>query len=210
MRSMYRTGNPIVDASAALNISGNVIPQTWYKTITKDSGKPYLTAIVILADIVYWYKPAEVRDEGTGQVIAMKQKFSADLLQRNYQQLSEEFGISKKEATNAIVLLEKLGVVKRVFRKINLNGLVLNNVLCLELIVDRLRELTYPDEDIPAAGKREMVSGEGLSSNYVMETHAKYDTLNKGVSSKKIEVSLENAIRNDRPCDKSQLDEIVI
>lgn len=144
--NIYSTGNAIVDENAKLNISGNIIPQAWYKTIIRDSGKPNLTAIVILADIVYWYKPVEVRDEVTGQMVEFKKKFHADLLQRSYQQISEQFGISKKEATNAVIFLEKLGVVKRVFRTITINGLVINNVLYLELIVTRLRELTYPED----------------------------------------------------------------
>ena len=156
---IYSTGNVIVDENARLNISGNIIPQAWYRTVVRESGKPNLTAIVILADIVYWYKPAEIRDESTGQVVALKKKFKADLLQRSYQQISEQFGISKKEATNAIIFLEKLGVVKRVFRTITINGLVINNVLYLELIVSRLRGLTYPDEkpdlSVSSEGERE-------------------------------------------------------
>lgn len=143
---IYSTGNEIVDENAKLNISGNIIPQVWYRTIIRESGKPNLTAIIILADIVYWYKPTEIRDEGTGQVIGVRKKFKSDFLQRSYQQISEQFGISKKEATNAVVFLEKLGVVKRVFRTISMNGIVVNNVLYLELIVDRLKELTYPEE----------------------------------------------------------------
>ena len=51
----YTTGNSIVDASAEISITGNITPQTWYKTIVKETGKPHLTAIVILADIVYCY-----------------------------------------------------------------------------------------------------------------------------------------------------------
>lgn len=149
----YSTGNAIVDESAKLNISGNIIPQAWYKTIIRDSGKPNLTAIVILADIVYWYKPVEVRDEVTGQVVEIKKKFKADLLQRSYQQISEQFGISKKEASSAIVFLEKLGVVKRVFRTVNIEGLVINNVLYLELIVSRLRDLTYPEDKRSDSGQ---------------------------------------------------------
>ncbi|MEY8483165.1 DUF6017 domain-containing protein [Lachnospiraceae bacterium 48-21] len=144
--SRYRTGNAIVDENAKLNISGNVIPQIWYRTIIRESGKPNLTAIIILADIVYWYKPTELRDENTGQVVAVKKKFKADLLQRSYQQISEQFGISKKEATNAIIFLEKLGVVKRIFRTVNINGLVVNNVLYLELNVEILKCLTYPQD----------------------------------------------------------------
>ncbi len=144
---IYSTGNAIVDENAKLNISGNVIPQMWYRTIVRESGKPNLTAIIILADIVYWYKPTEIRDENSGQITAVKKKFKADLLQRSYQQISEQFGISKKEATNAVIFLEKLGVVKRIFRTVTINGLVVNNVLYLELNVSRLRELTYPMEN---------------------------------------------------------------
>lgn len=155
---IYSTGNLIVDENAKLNISGNIIPQMWYRSIVRENGKPNLTAIIILADIVYWYKPTEIRDENTGQIIAVRKKFKADLLQRSYQQLSEQFGISKKEATNAIVFLEKLGVVKRVFRTVTINGLVVNNVLYLELIVAKLRELTYSSEkpDHPLSFERQM------------------------------------------------------
>lgn len=153
---IYSTGNVIVDENAKLNISGNVIPQMWYRTIIRESGKPNLTAIIILADIVYWYKPTELRDENSGQVVAVKKKFKADLLQRSYQQISEQFGISKKEATNAVIFLEKLGVVRRVFRTVNINGLVVNNVLYLELNVQRLRQLTYPDNsNCPPSFERE-------------------------------------------------------
>ena len=54
------SGNEIVDAMGSINISGNIIPAIWYKTITKENEKPYLLAIVSLADIVYWYRPSEV------------------------------------------------------------------------------------------------------------------------------------------------------
>ena len=170
---IYSTGNEIVDENAKLNISGNIIPQVWYRTIIRESGKPNLTAIIILADIVYWYKPTEIRDEGTGQVIGVRKKFKSDLLQRSYQQISEQFGISKKEATNAVVFLEKLGVVKRVFRTISMNGIVVNNVLYLELIVDRLKELTYPEETgadpVSFEKRREKSKAEKISSHTAIE-----------------------------------------
>lgn len=143
MENIFTSGNEIVDQSSQLNISGNIIPQAWYKSIVRENGKPHLTAIVILADIVYWYKPTEIRDEGSGQVVALKKKFKADLLQRSYQQISDEFGISKKEATNAIIFLEKLGVIQRVFRNLVINGITVTNVLFIELKVERLKELTY-------------------------------------------------------------------
>ena len=54
--------NTIVDQMANIVITGNVIPQNWYRAIVKPTGKPYVEAIMILADIVYWYRPTEVRD----------------------------------------------------------------------------------------------------------------------------------------------------
>lgn len=139
---MKGSGNEIVDMVGRISITGNIIPQIWYKTITHPSGKPYLEAIVILSDIVYWYRPTEVRDERTGEVIAYRKRFKADLLQRSYADLAQQFGISKREATNAVVELEKIGVVRRHLRTIDVNGTKMANVLFLELVPKALLALT--------------------------------------------------------------------
>lgn len=139
---MKGSGNEIVDMVGRISITGNIIPQIWYKTITHPSGKPYLEAIVILSDIVYWYRPTEVRDERTGEVIAYRKRFKADLLQRSYVDLAQQFGISKREATNAVVALEKIGVVRRHLRTIDVNGTKMANVLFLELVPKALLALT--------------------------------------------------------------------
>ena len=128
-----------------MQFTGNVIPSTWYHTIKKGTGKPNLNAIIILADIVYWYRPVEIRDESTGQLCGFKKKFQADILQRNYQQLADQFGITKRDAVNAIVELEKLGVVTRVFRTVSIKGQLYSNVMFLDLNVDVLIQLTYPE-----------------------------------------------------------------
>ena len=44
----------------------------WFKTIRYPNGVPHNNAIHILADIVYWYRPKEERDEESGQLIGMK------------------------------------------------------------------------------------------------------------------------------------------
>lgn len=139
---MKGSGNEIVDMVGRISITGNIIPQIWYKTITHPSGKPYLEAIVILSDIVYWYRPTEVRDERTGEVIAYRKRFKADLLQRSYADLAQQFGISKREATNAVVALEKIGVVRRHLRTIDVDGTKMANVLFLELVPKALLALT--------------------------------------------------------------------
>ncbi|MDR1551030.1 MAG: DUF6017 domain-containing protein [Hungatella sp.] len=152
----FTTGNKTVDRMSRINITGNIIPAAWYKTIRKPTGKPYLNAIVILSDIVYWYRAAEVRDEGSGQLIGFRKRFHSDLLQRSYQQLADQFGISKRDASNAVIELEKLGVIKRVFRTLTINGQQVPNVLFLELEVDVLLTLTYPVEEIWTEAETDM------------------------------------------------------
>lgn len=147
MNIIVKTGNPIVDEIATLNLSGNIIPESWYHTIVNDKGKVNCLAIHILADIVYWYRPTENRDETTFSVSFSKKFHDADYLQRSYDQLAEKFNISKKQARNAIVFLEGLGVIVRHFRTIqSVNG-PLANVLFIELVPEVLKVLTYPTTD---------------------------------------------------------------
>lgn len=125
---MTGTGNAISDALMGFNPSGHVTPYAWYKTIVKDTGKPYLYAIIILSDLADRYR----------------KKLDSDLVQCSYAQFAERFNISKRDAQRAIVFLEELGVVKRHFRTVAVEGAgaSLSNVLFLELVPDRLIELS--------------------------------------------------------------------
>lgn len=142
----YSTGNPIVDEVGTMNFTGNVIPMVWFKTIRYPNGAPNNNAIHILADIVYWYRPKEERDEESGQLVGMKKKFRDDYLQRSYDQMADTFGLSKKQTTEAVKALEKMGIIKRIIKTIQVRGQVLNNVLFIELIPKRLHEVTFPEE----------------------------------------------------------------
>ena len=149
------SGNQIVDAMGSLNITGNVIPTIWYKTILRENRKPYLLAIAILADIVYWYRPVEVRDQSTGQILGWKKKFSGDILRQSYQYYADLFGESKKTVKTAIDRLEALCVLKREFRTVSHGeGLVSNNVMYLKLVPEQLYRLTYPEAE-PGGGWEE-------------------------------------------------------
>ena len=148
----YTTGNTKVDQTGQIRLTGNVTPQIWYRTITRENGKPHLLAIAILSDIVYWYRPAEVRDESSGNITGYRKRFRADMLQRSYDQFAEFFGVSKRNVTDAIVLLESLGVIRREFRTVEIGGMKYNNVLFIDLFPEQLRMLTYPEtgEGMPA------------------------------------------------------------
>lgn len=165
------TGNAAVDAIATMAVTGNVIPATWYKTITTPSGKADLVAINILSDVLYWYRPREVRDEYTGDVIAYQKRFASDYLQRNYEQLSEHFGISKRQAKDAVVRLEELGAVKRIFRNVECGAGMMGNVMFIAIDPKRIAELTYPEQSTcsdPMTKKRHSYDGDGIAEDTPM------------------------------------------
>ena len=143
--SLINTGNDTVNALGEMNFSGNVIPMNWFKTIRRENGRPYLVAINILSEICYWYRPVEKRNEATGMVEGYFTKFKEDLLQKNYEQLSEQFGESKRVIKDAVIFLEKLGVIERVFRNKKVGGTILANVMYIRLDVNNLKHLTFDE-----------------------------------------------------------------
>lgn len=155
------TGNKIVDAMSNVNISGNVICPMWYRTVVKEDGKPHFLAIAILSDVVYWYRPRIVRDESTGNVIRATKRFADDLLQRGSKALAEQFGVSKRQITEALRMLEQIGVITRHYRVIERTygdeTVKIANVQYIELHVSKLIELSkLPDdstENYPVYGK---------------------------------------------------------
>ena len=140
-----KTENDIVNKVGKMRFSGNVIPEAWYKTIVSSNGRVNLLAISILADIVYWYRPMEIRDEMTGDVTWKKKFADDDYLQRNYSKICEKYNVSTKQAREALIVLETLGVVKRHFRTIETEMGKCPNVMYIELIPETLYKLTYPE-----------------------------------------------------------------
>ena len=141
----FSTGNKIADSIGKMNFTGNVIPPAWFKTIVYKNGKPNLNAIVILSDIVYWYRPSEICDKKTGRITGIKKKFKADKLQRSYGQLAEQYNLSKQQVTDAVIFLEKLGVVRRELRNIVINGRKLVNLLFIDIVPQILYKITFPE-----------------------------------------------------------------
>ncbi len=126
-----------------INLVGNITPRNWYQHIKKsDSGRTDHLAISILSDIVYWYRVVEIVDENTNQIIGYNKKFKADKLQKSYSNYSEFFGTSKKVIKTSIDNLIRLGLIKREFRKVKINNMLLNNVMYLEPIPDKIKVIT--------------------------------------------------------------------
>ncbi len=150
--SINTTKNPHVNQIGELHLSGNVIPNIWWQRLRLESGAVDFTAVIILAEIVYWYKPTIVRDEYSGAIIEVKQKFRADKLQRSYQSFADQFGLSKKQVREAMQRLVDRELISTEFRIVAANNTVLNNVLFIDVIPQKIKNLSSLDSPIPLEG----------------------------------------------------------
>ncbi|HFJ7914869.1 TPA: hypothetical protein ACGVY3_002726, partial [Enterococcus faecium] len=101
-----------------------------------------------LAEITYWYRPKKIFNDD-GQLLGYQKKFLEDILQKSYKQLSKKTGLSERAIKDAIVYLEKKGIIKRVFRNIyyEKRAVTLSNVMYIVLNVHKLIEITFPTLD---------------------------------------------------------------
>ena len=143
----FSSGNAAVDVVGTINITGNVTPNNWYKRIVRENGKPNLLAIALLSDIVFWYRPIEVRDESSGNTIGWKKKFRGKMLQKSYQDYAEFFGESKRSIKAALDYLESIGVIKKVFMDyVTEANTKIPNVMYIDLEPQKLEKLTFDEE----------------------------------------------------------------
>jgi len=136
--------NKVVEEIGKMNFQGNTLVNSWFHSIKAESGKPDIVAIVLLSEIIYWYRPTIERDESTGKVIGLKQKFKADKLQKSYDQLAKQFGFSKTQVRRAIKRLEEKGIITIEYRNISTHtGLKLSNVMYIEPVPEKIEEITF-------------------------------------------------------------------
>ena len=145
---MSHSSDSTVMALKDLHLEGNIIPMEWFAHLKFDSGKPDMNAILILSDIVYWYRPVVVRDEQTSMVTGYRKKFKSDLLQKSYQHYADLFGLSKRQVSDAIIRLEERGLIKRVLRTIETPSMTLQNILFIALNVQKLAEINVSVGDV--------------------------------------------------------------
>lgn len=142
---------PAVAAIGRLGFTGNVTPKIWHKRILTPAGKADFKAITLLSDILYWYRPTEIRDEATGQVVEYRKKFSSDKLQRSYDDFAEGFGMTKREVREALVRLRDAGLITLEFRTVKHMGQLVANVLFVEPVAHEIELITFSDFEELAA-----------------------------------------------------------
>ena len=141
------TGYPVVDAIAQINFEGDITPKSWYKHIryqNKKSGeRADHLAVAILADIVYWYRPFQKRDEITGEVIGWFKKFKGDVLHRSPDAFAEALGTTTRCIRESIRLLENLGLIVVVLKPVKTQYGTIPNVMHIEIVPDAIAKITY-------------------------------------------------------------------
>lgn len=186
---MVLTGNKIVDEISQMHL--NSIPEAWYKTIRRVSG-PHAMAILVLWDLIYWYKWTEIKDEGTGAVVGYKKKFKADLLQRSYSAIAERFGITKRQATDIIDFLSELGAIKKVFRTVIVGEVKCSNVLFIELVPSVIKILSDEHNNVSSEVSQNNVIGVGVPKKrdtYIQENVKSLDEKTSDLYTEKSETN---------------------
>lgn len=128
------------------NFRGNIIPDEWYIKFTNGRGSPDLPLISILSEIVYWYRPKEIRDPITGQ-ISYVPKFPEDIWQTSYAHFERKFGFNREKIRKVLVKLETMGIITRIFRNVTLRGQEYNNRLFIDLHKDSLQLSESKNQD---------------------------------------------------------------
>lgn len=202
--------NKTVKAIGDINLTGNVIPHTWFghKLLRRDSSLPVsienkcnLNAILILSDIIYWYRPTIVRDELTGFISEVKTKFSGNKLQKTYKLWAIQFGLSIRQVKEACYFLKERGLITIECRNIPLpDGTILPNVTFFEPVVDKIREITeisnakkvamYVDEDADDEGDNTLESVPShIEMGDVTHSNESHHTLQRVSTEKSTEIS---------------------
>lgn len=133
-----------------IHFEGNITPHAWYqhsllrtRAGRKRASCAHTNAILILGDIIYWYRPVIVRDEETGRVLAVKQKFQRDQLQKSYASWAKFFGLSAKQVRDAVSFLKERGLIRTELRTLTMpSGERLPNRLFVEPVVEMIRRIT--------------------------------------------------------------------
>jgi hypothetical protein len=121
----YKTIHPPI-------LTGNITPNDWYEKFTNNRGRPDLSLISVLSEIVYWYRPKKVKDNQTGNVIYVN-KFLGNAWQTSYEHFEKKFGFNREKLRRIFVKLEQMGICAREFRNVKLRGQTYNNRLFIHL-----------------------------------------------------------------------------
>lgn len=129
------------------SFDGHTIPHSWYEHIRhpprKDTGESNvnLPAIIVLADICYWYRPTTTQDENDASIIYLRKRFKHDKLQKNYKSFSV-LGLTEKQAFDACHFLRDKNLINLEIRTVEIDGIKRPRQVFIGINVDEIEKIT--------------------------------------------------------------------
>jgi len=111
----YPLESELVSLFGSLHIAGDVVPTELFLAIrfpVKDddkdakTGKPDTVAILILSNLIYWFRPIRPRDSKNDRPLPWRQKFKGEWLARDYEFWVEKFGFTTRQCKEAVARLK--------------------------------------------------------------------------------------------------------
>jgi hypothetical protein len=125
------------------------IPNSWYSHLLDAKGQVYSDAILVLSEIINWYRLIPIYDRSTKKIIGYQKKFKLDLLQKSYKDFEDKFGFSKEKSRRILDFLIQKKLIYKEMRTLKSKSLVLSNVMFIGINVENINQLneTYPKKD---------------------------------------------------------------
>jgi hypothetical protein len=127
----------LVARIAPAECPGLFIPEAWYRhsRLHLSSGKPHLTAILILADLLgHWARELAQRSASGGEQTPVELRTSYSVWMRRLQ-------LTRNQVKAAVDFLRRRGLIHVEFRDVEVEGRLLRNVVCVRLVLPQLERL---------------------------------------------------------------------
>ena len=149
---------PAVAEIGKIHFTGNIIPHQWYQHLRLSSG-PDMPAILLLAEIVYWYRPYQILTHDGRPML--RKHFDGDMFQASAAYFNAKLGLTKDQVRKGLKRLEEGGYIRREYRYLVQQGIVRNNVMYIEPIPTAILAITHPDtgSETPPTGSTPLSPG---------------------------------------------------
>ena len=113
IKSVWKTGHPIVDQIGEIHFEGRLIPHAWrrHPLLRNDAGKTSGCVLDLLADIVYFHRPSQKFDTASGRLLYHYKKFETDRYRIDYAAWCEANGYSDDQVRRAVAFLRSKGII---------------------------------------------------------------------------------------------------